>query len=214
MRVVLIQHESERWHCAARREITRPKGGKLPKQKPCSPRGLAVVGKPMESSFGGSCWEPRKLVKDGKPSGVIRGECRGGLGGAAAPNRPPSAARREGGQNRRQRLSPRARRAQFPRKRDFMLYQPNAACAANPATQAAQTQLKEKPSRRRPKQNKMKKPPVPAGTKNHTNETPCFSSRTLHARNQPTQAAKRQPTKTMKAGVFPAFKYSHAYGCL
>ena len=34
-----------------------------------------------------------------KPSGVVRGECRGGLGGAAAPNRPPSAARREGGQN-------------------------------------------------------------------------------------------------------------------
>ena len=26
-----------------------------------------------------------------KPSGVVRGECRGGLGGAAAPNRPPSA---------------------------------------------------------------------------------------------------------------------------
>ncbi len=25
----------------------------------------------------------------GRPSGVVRGECRGGLGGAAAPNRPP-----------------------------------------------------------------------------------------------------------------------------
>ena len=94
-----IQDESARWHCAARREITRPKGGKLPKQKPCSPRGLVVVGKPMELSCGGSCWEPRELVEDGKPSGVIRGECRGGLGGAAAPNRPPSAARRAGGPN-------------------------------------------------------------------------------------------------------------------
>ena len=35
-----IQSESAQWHCAARREITRPKGGKLPKQKPCSPRNL------------------------------------------------------------------------------------------------------------------------------------------------------------------------------
>ncbi|MBB5143349.1 hypothetical protein HNQ38_001446 [Desulfovibrio intestinalis] len=33
------------------------------------------------------------------PGGVVRGECRGGLGGAAAPNRPPSAARRAGGPN-------------------------------------------------------------------------------------------------------------------
>ena len=46
-----------------------------------------------------SWWEPRGLMGYGKPSGVVRGECRGGLGGAAAPNRPPSAARREGGQN-------------------------------------------------------------------------------------------------------------------
>ena len=35
-----------------------------------------------------------------KPSGVVRGECRGGLGGAAAPNRPPSAPA-GGGQNSR-----------------------------------------------------------------------------------------------------------------
>ena len=46
----------------------------------------------------------------GKPGGVVRGECRGGLGGAAAPNRPPSAARRAGGPNKEQRKSPRARR--------------------------------------------------------------------------------------------------------
>ena len=41
-----------------------------------------------------------------KPSGVVRGECRGGLGGAAAPNRPPSAARRAGGPNNKKRKAP------------------------------------------------------------------------------------------------------------
>ena len=41
-----------------------------------------------------------------KPSGVVRGECRGGLGGAAAPNRPPSAARRAGGPNNIKRKAP------------------------------------------------------------------------------------------------------------
>ncbi len=51
------------------------------------------------------------MVEYGKPSGVVRGECRGGLGGAAAPNRPPSAARRAGGPNKKQRKSPRTRRA-------------------------------------------------------------------------------------------------------
>ena len=45
-----------------------------------------------------------------------------------------------------------------------------------PAAQAAKTQLKEKPPRRRPKQNKMKKPPCPQGTTAPENETSCFSS--------------------------------------
>ena len=40
-----------------------------------------------------------------KPSGVVRGECRGGLGGAAAPNRPPSAPA-GGGPNKRKRKAP------------------------------------------------------------------------------------------------------------
>ena len=74
-------------------------GREAPEAEAVQPSQLVVVAKPMESSFGESCWESRELVGYGKPSGVIRGECRGGLGGAAAPNRPPSAARREGGQN-------------------------------------------------------------------------------------------------------------------
>ena len=51
---------------------------KLPEQRPRSPRGMAETGKPRQ----------------GVPGGVQRGPRRG-----AAPNRPPSAARRAGGPN-------------------------------------------------------------------------------------------------------------------
>ena len=64
-------------------------GRGAPEAEAVQPSQLVVVAKPMESSCGGSCWEPRGLMEDGRPSGVVRGECRGGLGGAAAPNRPP-----------------------------------------------------------------------------------------------------------------------------
>ena len=43
-----IQRISAQWHCAARREITRPKGGKLPKRKPRSPRTMTEYGKPLK----------------------------------------------------------------------------------------------------------------------------------------------------------------------
>ena len=57
-----------------------------------------------------------------KLSGVVRGECRGGLGGAAAPNRPPSAARAQAAQTKIKK-SPRARRAHKPPlKRQALLY--------------------------------------------------------------------------------------------
>ena len=65
---------------------------KLPEQKPRSPRGMVGYGRPLKAS-------PWECGIYDKPSGVVRGECRGGLGGAAAPNRPPSAARRAGGPN-------------------------------------------------------------------------------------------------------------------
>ena len=55
-----VQGESGRWYCAARREITRPKGGKLPQQKTRSPRRLAEVG---------------------KPNRIVRSECRWGFEG-------------------------------------------------------------------------------------------------------------------------------------
>ena len=74
-------------------------GREAPEAEAVQPPQLAAVGKPMESSISEGWWEPRELVEYGRPSGVVRGECRGGLGGAAAPNRPPSAARRAGGQN-------------------------------------------------------------------------------------------------------------------
>ena len=57
---------------------------KLPQQKPRSPRGTVGYGRPLKAS-------PWECGMYDKPSGVVRGECRGGLGGAAAPNRPPSA---------------------------------------------------------------------------------------------------------------------------
>ena len=65
---------------------------KLPEQEPRSPREMAERGKPFKG-------HSVRVEIDDKPSGVVRGECRGGLGGAAAPNRPPSAARRAGGPN-------------------------------------------------------------------------------------------------------------------
>ena len=65
---------------------------KLPEQRPRSPRGMVGYGRPLKAS-------PWECGIYDKPSGVVRGECRGGLGGAAAPNRPPSAARRAGGPN-------------------------------------------------------------------------------------------------------------------
>ncbi len=85
------------------------------------------------------------------PSGVVRGECRGGLGGAAAPNRPPSAARRAGGPNNRKEKPPRARRAQQPLLKGQACslfspeHQPHEFCiTAPPAAQAAQAAPKEK----------------------------------------------------------------------
>ena len=77
-----------------------------------------------------------------KPSGVVRGECRGGLGGAAAPNRPPSAPA-GGGQNSRKRkaLVP-AGHIPFNRATS-----PNTRASTNPCS-----------PRRRPKQQKKKRP--------------------------------------------------------
>ena len=56
-----------------------------------------------------------------------------------------------------------------------------------PAAKVAKTQLKEKPPRRRPEQNEMKKPPCPQGTKNHAAKTSCFSCFALRVSNPHTR---------------------------
>ena len=86
-----IQRESILWHCAARREIAE-RSEEAPEAEAAQPSENAGIWKALTGhAVGVGIYD--------KPSGVVRGECRGGLGGAAAPNRPPSAARREGGQN-------------------------------------------------------------------------------------------------------------------
>ena len=78
----------------ARREGRSPSAArKLPERQPRSPRKMSDVGKPLKTG-------PWECGIYDIPSGVVRGECRGGLGGATAPNRPPSAARRAGGPNK------------------------------------------------------------------------------------------------------------------
>ena len=115
-----IQGEAASWHCAARREITRPEGGKLPKQRPRSPRRMVGYGRPFMA-------RPWECGMYDKPSGVVRGECRGGLGGAAAPNRPPSAARRAGGQNNRKRKAPVPEGHENLRKSNVLIFRQPAA---------------------------------------------------------------------------------------
>ena len=86
-----MQREGVRWHCAARREIAE-RSEEAPAAEAAQPsRNDGVWKAPKGKSVGVEIGD--------KPSGVVRGECRGGLGGAAAPNRPPSAARRAGGPN-------------------------------------------------------------------------------------------------------------------
>jgi len=79
----LIERKSARWHCAARREITE-RSEEAPGAIAAQPSWNGGIWKALEG------WPVGVEVYD-KPSGVVRGECRGGLGGAAAPNRPPSA---------------------------------------------------------------------------------------------------------------------------
>ncbi len=110
--------------------------GRSPDQREGSSRsrGRAALAewRKLESSrrlAGASAGRIWRLAKDGKPSGVVRGECRGGLGGAAAPNRPPRRPPR-----RRPKLniknSPRARRAtKTPPKRTSFFPYPRRAGA-------------------------------------------------------------------------------------
>ncbi len=52
--VLFIDQSTARgWHCAARREITRAKGGKLPQQRTRSPRRLVEIGTPRRSGQSG-----------------------------------------------------------------------------------------------------------------------------------------------------------------
>ena len=68
------QSKSALWHCAARREIARPEGGKLPKQKPRSPREMTEYGKPLKANP----WEWRDMENPaGSSGGVQRGPRRG-----------------------------------------------------------------------------------------------------------------------------------------
>ena len=86
------QNPPVRWHCAARREITE-RSEEAPAAEAAQPSRDVGSWKALEGQSVG-------VEICDKPSGVVRGECRGGLGGAAAPNRPPSAARRAGGPNK------------------------------------------------------------------------------------------------------------------
>ena len=77
------QRGGARWHCAARREIAE-RSEEAPEAEAAQPSENAGIWKTLKGySVGVGIYD--------KPSGVVRGECRGGLGGAAAPNRPPSA---------------------------------------------------------------------------------------------------------------------------
>ena len=73
--VTIASKHTRRWHCAARREITRPKEGKLPEQKTRSPRKMTEDGKPLKAN-------PREwrytTAQRGRPGGVQRGPRRGG----------------------------------------------------------------------------------------------------------------------------------------
>ena len=86
-----IQRYTARWHCAARREIAE-RSEEAPEAEAAQPSRNGGIWKALKG-------QPVGVEMYDKPSGVVRGECRGGLGGAAAPNRPPSAARRAGGPN-------------------------------------------------------------------------------------------------------------------
>jgi len=81
--LALIQGETLRWHCAARREIAE-RSEEAPGAKAAQPSRNVGRWKALEGY-------PVGVGIYDKPGGVVRGECRGGLGGAAAPNRPPSA---------------------------------------------------------------------------------------------------------------------------
>jgi len=85
------QSEAHGWHCAARREIAERS-----EEAPAAGAAQPSRNYGEWKALGG---QPVGVEVCDKPSGVVRGECRGGLGGAAAPNRPPSAARRAGGPN-------------------------------------------------------------------------------------------------------------------
>ena len=108
---------------------------KLPKRQTRSPREMVGYGRPMKAS-------PWEFWMYDKPSGVVRGECRGGLGGAAAPNRPPSAARRAGGPNSRNEKPPcpQGTQAAFQRTSPALLsLEALPRKFRHPAAQAAQT---------------------------------------------------------------------------
>ncbi len=133
---------------------------KLPEQRPRSPRGVVGYGRPLKAS-------PWECGIYDKPSGVVRGECRGGLGGAAAPNRPPSAARRAGGPNSRKRKAPvpAGHTSHLSKNRPGFILLKRRRAYPRYAT----------PPRRRPKL-KQSKAPVPAGHKHHLSKgKPCFA---------------------------------------
>ena len=78
-----------------------------------------------------------------------------------------------------------------------------------PAAKAAKTQPKEKPPRRRPEQNKMKKPPCPQGTTAQENETSSFSCLALCVARQPAgHNALARATPFFSAPV--GHNYAHA----
>ena len=151
-----------------------------------------------------------------KPSGVVRGECRGGLGGAAAPNRPPSAPAGGGPSNRKRKAPvPAGRNTALSKDKLCSFFQrippaqahPSAARRRRPkqqikiglrARRAQKSPLKGqarfhcpcRPPRRRPKQHQ-NKASVPAGHKSHlSKDKPGFIAPCRTPRRRPKQHKK------------------------
>ena len=173
------------WHCAARREITE-RSEEAPGAKAAQPSWTDGKRKALRG-------RPVGVGMDDKLSGVVRGECRGGLGGAAAPNRPPSAARRAGGPNniKRKTSVPAGHRSLLSKDKPCFTFFKSARRAYP----------KHFPRRRRPKQHKEKKPPCPQGTEasfQRTNpdlissEHPHVTSRAYPKHPAPAQAATQK----------------------
>ena len=167
----LSQRGGACWHCAARREIVE-RSEEAPEAEAAQPSENAGIWKTLKGySVGVGIYD--------KPSGVVRGECRGGLGGAAAPNRPPSAPAGGGPSNRKRKAPvPAGRNTALSKDKLCSFFQRIPPAQAHPS--AAR--------RRRPKQQ-IKKASVPAGHTNRLSKDRLFRAPAAHASYAPAPTA-------------------------